>query len=101
MRLHGTEGFLHAAIDGNKIEWLRYHDNRMTTIQLPPQEGSHGGGDDNMMLHFVEVLRANDPEKVGTGSAESLASHAIVFAAERARREKRVVEMSEFEEIGL
>lgn len=97
MRLHGTEGFLHVAINENRIEWLRYHDNRLATIQLPPQEGSHGGGDHNLMLNFVETIKGNQPDAVSTGTAESLASHAIVFAAERSRREKRIVELSEFE----
>lgn len=101
MRLHGTEGFMQVAINANKIEWLRYHDNRMATIELPPQEGSHGGGDNNLMLNFVEALKQNDPEAVLTDTSDSLASHALVFAAERARREHRVVELSEFEGLGL
>ncbi|HEY3328657.1 MAG TPA: Gfo/Idh/MocA family oxidoreductase [Capsulimonadaceae bacterium] len=96
MRLHGTDGYLQVAINTNTIDWLRYSDERQATITLPAMDGGHGGADHNLMLAFISALRHGDSANVATGTGKSLASHAIVFAAERARHQKRVVEMSEF-----
>ena len=95
LRLHGTDGALYLDLEGNTIEIYRYRDNATTVTKLPAQSGSHAGGDHNILCSFVKALRDNNPAEVLTGTAESLASHRIVFAAERARLEKRVVELDE------
>jgi hypothetical protein len=43
---------------------------------------------------LLHAMRVNDPNAVLTSPSESLETHRIVFAAERARREGRVVEVS-------
>jgi len=53
----------------------------------------HGGGDDGVMADFVAAALAGDPALVPTSPALTLESHRIAFAAERARREGRVVEL--------
>ena len=93
IRLHGTEGTIYSDLD--TIEVFRARDKAKQTIVIPPQSGGHGGGDDNVMSSLVHALRTNNPDAVRTGTAESLRTHKIAFAAEMARREKRVVEMSE------
>jgi len=95
LRLHGTEGQLRADIDENAIELVRFSDRAVTKIEFPRQSGTHGGGDSNVMEGLLNALRANDPDAVLTTTAQSLATHRIVFAAERSRREGRVVEISE------
>ena len=95
LRLRGTDGALSSDLEGGTIELYRYSDNVSTVIKVPPQSGSHGGGDHNILQCFVNALRKNDPQAVLTGTAESLASHRIVFAAEKSRREKRMVELAE------
>ena len=59
--------------------------------------GTHGGGDRIIMDSFLDAIAANDPGKVLTPVGMSLDSHLMVFAAERARLEGRVVDMAEFE----
>lgn len=54
----------------------------------------HGGLDLGLMTHFVGALLKNDPSLILSGPAESLETHLMVFAAEQARREGRVVEVS-------
>ena len=49
------------------------------------------------MQNFVLALQLNDPSLLLTDTAASLASHKIVFAAELARREGRVVNLAEFD----
>lgn len=53
----------------------------------------HGGGDAGIMASFVEAVANNDPSRIRSGPRESLETHLMVFAAERARREGRVVKV--------
>lgn len=53
--------------------------------------GGHGGGDYGLMKSFVEALTTGKPELILTDVAESLATHKVVFAAERARETGTVV----------
>jgi len=57
--------------------------------------GGHGGGDERTMAAFIRAVATEDPGKIHSGPDISLETHLMVFAAERARRENRVVEMSE------
>ena len=45
------------------------------------------------MKVFVGAVTANDPELIYSGPAETLETHLMVFAAERARQEQRVVQI--------
>ena len=54
--------------------------------------GPDGGGDEGVMKAFVDAVTHNDQSRVLTGADETLDSHLIVFAAERARRDSTVVE---------
>ena len=56
----------------------------------------HGGADFFAMDSFVRALSLNKPELIGTGPNDSLISHIMAFAAETARKENRVCNMSEF-----
>ena len=58
--------------------------------------GGHGGADFFAMDSFIRALSLNRPELIGTGPEDSLASHIIAFAAETARKEKRVCQMKDF-----
>ncbi|MES2309109.1 MAG: Gfo/Idh/MocA family oxidoreductase [Verrucomicrobiota bacterium] len=93
VRLHGTKGWIRAHVDGNHIEVCRYLDGTQMTYQIPKQSGTHGGADGNILANFISAIRHNDPDMALTTVAESLKSHKIVFAAEKARLEKRVVEI--------
>jgi hypothetical protein len=54
----------------------------------------HGGGDDGLLRHFTEIAaRAPVGEVLASGRA-ALESHLIGFAAETARRERKVVELT-------
>ncbi|KAK7497914.1 hypothetical protein BaRGS_00010785 [Batillaria attramentaria] len=55
--------------------------------------GRHGGADYHLMRSFVGALRSGSRELIQTGADETLASHLLVFAADKARKENRVVEV--------
>jgi predicted dehydrogenase len=95
LRLHGTEGQIEAEAKTNTVELYRPANKSRIKTVIPFQPGEHGGGDAAVMAGLLRAIRNNDPSQVLTGTAESLRTHAVVFAAEKARREKRVVELSE------
>jgi len=98
LRVHGTHGYIVADIEERKIELHRFWgpDARIQNIEVPAEEGGHGGGDSNVIASLVRAIREEDSSAVLTDTRESLRTHAIVFAAETARREHRVVEMADF-----
>jgi predicted dehydrogenase len=115
LRVHGTRGFIRADIEQDAIELHRFWGtarspesdaqdpygtaesvyDKPQRIEVAKLEGGHGGGDANVMRCLVRAIRTRDPQAVLTGTAESLRTHAVTFAAELARRERRVVEISE------
>lgn len=99
LRLHGTLGTIEAELEHNVIRVHRFLDRATSEIKVPFQSGGHGGADHNIMVNFIHALRTNDPAAVLTTTAESLATHKIAFAAEIARLEKRVVELSELDDV--
>ena len=81
--------------DGSTIKVYSLKDDKWTTYQVGSSDagilGGHGGGDYNIMECFVAALADNDPSKILSGPAETLETHLIAFAAERARRTSSVV----------
>ena len=51
----------------------------------------HGGGDYWLTHHFSQALLDEDQSQILSGPDETLESHLMVFAAEQARKENRVV----------
>ncbi|KAF7668628.1 hypothetical protein LDENG_00296240 [Lucifuga dentata] len=51
----------------------------------------HGGADYHLMAAFISAVANNDPSLIRSGPEETLRSHLLVFEAERARLESRVV----------
>ncbi|PCH41294.1 NAD(P)-binding protein [Wolfiporia cocos MD-104 SS10] len=91
--------FSHGEIVGDMTSFTvtDFH-TRETTRHTPKSEGgSHGGGDLGLIRTFVEAVRTGKQELLGTDVGEVLKSHLTVFAAEKSRREGRVVDYEEFE----
>jgi predicted dehydrogenase len=55
----------------------------------------HHGADFFLMRCFIRAVRSADPILISSGAQVSLKSHRVVFAAEKARKEGRVVNMDE------
>jgi predicted dehydrogenase len=94
-RIFGTRGELEG--DGERI---RVHDflTGRTEVHEIDSAGSgglsgHGGGDYGLMDAFVRAVAEEDRSLILSGPEETLESHLMVFAAEQARRENRVVLM--------
>jgi predicted dehydrogenase len=93
-RILGTRGYLDS--DG---ETIRVYDFRTASEEvIDVGAGSdasaargHAGGDAGLVDAFLSSITAADPSLIKTGPAESLTSHRLVWAAERARLEGVVV----------
>lgn len=99
-RIYGTRGEI--AYDGRTISVYDFG-TQQTKLYHPHQPGGgHGGGDDGLARQFVKAIDAvknhganveeAQREHVGCTLEEIIRSHAIVFAAEEARRERKVVD---------
>jgi len=96
-RIFGTKGRLYG--DGSVIEHVDFLKDSSEKIETKDPEGEkaslagHGGGDYRLMENFVEAVANNDPNRILSGPEETLETHLIVFAAEKARLTNTVVEI--------
>ena len=93
IRVHGTEA--DATFQEDKILLRTFATGKEEVIAVAPEAGGHGGGDYRVVRSWLQALGENDPTHVVTDVQESLRTHTIVFAAERARHERRLIEISE------
>ena len=93
IRVHGTEG--EATFDEARVVVREFGSNDVETLEIGEEPSGHGGGDARVVRAWLEAIRQQAPEKILTSAQESLRTHTIVFAAERSRRERRTVEISE------
>jgi predicted dehydrogenase len=97
-RLFGTRGMLTG--DGATIWHYDFMTEQTHTIETPALDsgilGGHGGGDYGLMDRFVTAVAQGDQGLLLSGAGESLESHRLVFAAEQARLENRVVNLQEY-----
>lgn len=94
-RIFGTHGALYG--DGITVEHVDFLTDQRTVHDSRSSDGSivggHGGGDEGLMAAFLDALARRDPSRILSGAEASLESHAMVFAAERARRTHSVQEI--------
>jgi predicted dehydrogenase len=94
-RVFGTRGELVG--DGHTITVHRFLDNSKELVDTrttdPGILGGHGGGDFGLMDAFTRAVAENDASYIRSGPDETLDSHRMVFAAERARLEGVVVRL--------
>ncbi|MEM7386633.1 MAG: Gfo/Idh/MocA family oxidoreductase, partial [Verrucomicrobiota bacterium] len=91
-RFFGTMGSLEG--DGESLELYDFVKREGTPIEIDPPEagmGLHGGGDFGVIDGLIEALRTGDSSSILSGPEVSLESHLLVFAAEKARLENRVI----------
>ena len=93
--LFGTRGEIRG--DGAKIHVYDFLTDTTRTIDTETADssllGGHGGGDYGLIHDFIEAVAKNDPSLVLTGPDETLESHMMVFAAEQARTDRKIMEL--------
>ena len=101
IRVMGTKGEISGEFKMPTVDFYDFETKTHNEIKVSDAAfddsivGGHGGGDDGIMHAFYELLCGR--EDVSLCNIEvSSANHMIVFAAERARAEGRVVSLDEF-----
>ena len=79
--------------DGSTVEVYDFLRRQTATYDVTGDGSGHGGGDGAMLAAFLDALRLGEPEQFPSHGEASLATHRIVFAAERARTSGSVVEL--------
>ncbi|KAJ9255632.1 hypothetical protein DTO207G8_3022 [Paecilomyces variotii] len=107
-RVYGTHG--EVSYDSRTITIYSFATRSTTVIEVPRQppeeEKAHGGGDYGLTRAFVAAVDAVENggmevseaqmKFVGCSLEEAVRSHAVVFAAEEARREEKVVKWKDW-----
>lgn len=93
-RLQGAEGELLFDEATGSITINRFGNTEEERIELRPADSYHPE-DREIVGEWLTAVRSSSPESVGASAREALRTHAIVFAAELSRQERRVVEMTE------
>jgi len=94
VRIHGDKGDLHYDEEQSTIVIRTFLDNNVTTIAVAPEVGGHGGADARVLREWLEALHSRDDSAIVANAQEALRTHTIVFAAEKARLEKRVIDVA-------
>jgi predicted dehydrogenase len=95
LRVHGTHGVLEFHDHAQEITVTTFATGNVQRISVAREGGGHGGGDTRMVRDWLEALRHGDATGLVSTAQESLRTHAMAFAAERSRRERRPVELAE------
>lgn len=95
-RIFGSHGCLEG--DGDTVRVLDFATRQWTThtAHRPGDmdaASGHGGGDDGLMDAWTAAVAAQDQTLVSSDAESALASHLAVFAAERARKRRLVLEV--------
>ncbi|KAH7088429.1 streptomycin biosynthesis protein StrI [Paraphoma chrysanthemicola] len=99
-RIYGTEGEIE--YDSSTIKVHNFSTGHTQTYTPHMEGGGHGGGDTGLVRQFLMAVNAVDSgtmpaakaqrEFLGCDLEEAFRSHAMVFAAEEARTERKVVD---------
>lgn len=91
-RIDGTRGSIVAGFYTleNTVVVHDHKTGRVRYVDLPDAAGTHGGSDPKLFRAFLQAVRGEAPPI--TSAAESMWSHRMAFAADRAAREGVVVE---------
>ena len=93
IKIVGEWGQINGNMEKNEIEIHDFRNGEIRTINQQQQSTSHGGGDTGIVKDLVSHLRDSNSE-LKSSIENSLLSHYMVFAAEEARKEDRVVSVS-------
>lgn len=95
-RIFGSTGEIYG--NGSIIKRHDFLTDKTTELDVNKSDGTintgHGGGDFGLIKSFITAISKNDKSYIISGVTETLESHLMVFAAEKARRQSCVIDCS-------
>ena len=97
IRIDGTKGTLIGEFlqSGDKLILYDSIAGKRKILRNTGMLDGHGGGDEKLIESFLQNVNNKDRTSILTDAESSLESHLMAFAADKARREERVVKMEE------
>ncbi len=100
-RIFGTTGCIETD-DSSVIRHYDFLTEKWDSIDTEASDasmaGGHGGGDGGIFSAFCKAIQKNDPKYIISGADATLESHLTTFAAEKARKSGKVVELAKFKD---
>ena len=100
IRLFGTKGELYANMSDTEITVYTFEDKQTRTYPVAKTEesilGGHGGGDQGIMAELHQYLSGSYTGYCAANIHVSVQNHMIGFAAEKARHNGTVVDVTKF-----
>jgi predicted dehydrogenase len=94
-RIFGTRGEIYG--NGTKIQIHEFLSGKTeiidTSDEVPASLADHGGGDYALIDTFVSAVAQNNPSLILSGPEETLETHLMTFAAERSRKEGKIISL--------
>lgn len=98
-RICGTTGYMETD-DSSVIRIYDYLTKKWRTIDTDATGATmadgHGGGDKGVLIAFCRAIAENKPEYIISGLDATIESHLSTFAADKARKTGKVIDMSKF-----
>lgn len=94
LNLHGTRGEIRSADFSGRLQLRTFNPGKVRSERIRYHGIIHGGGDETILLEFFGAAGKGHRHTL-TSAANSLESHFICFAAEKARLSGEVVDMDE------
>jgi len=96
-KIYGSHGEL-TCTDGTEIRHFDFNTQktkiyRGCDLSKVGRLIGHDGADYYLMDSFIKAVAKNDKKYISTGGIDALDSHLLVFAAEKSRKEKKVIEI--------
>ncbi|XP_071110368.1 putative oxidoreductase YteT [Haliotis cracherodii] len=93
VKVYGTRGEISCVDDGIKVfDFITGQTTREDLEQDDfARQWGHGGGDYHLIHAFITAIKENRLDLIETGADDTLNSHLLVFAAEKARKENCIV----------
>jgi hypothetical protein len=97
-RIFGTRGEIYG--NGTKIQIHEFLSRKTEIIDtsedapnVPSALADHGGGDYALIDTFVSAVAQSNPKLILSGPEETLETHLMTFAAEKSRKEGKIVKL--------
>ncbi|MEG0357434.1 MAG: Gfo/Idh/MocA family oxidoreductase [Christensenellaceae bacterium] len=97
IRITGTKGEIEGNLEKNEFTLKEFSTGRHETIKVSTVLDRHSGGDYFIMNDFIKLVRMGK-EGGRTAASEAVDSHVMCFAAEKSRKEGRIIDLAEYKE---